>query len=410
MKKTTNLLLTALMLIAFTDNCNAQLWKKLKEKAEDAIVKSAEKEIDKTINGDSSSNDEDSNSEEKNDTESKNIVKHDSDEDLSLDSPEVWRDFRFVSGEKVIFYDDLSSEQVGEFPSRWDLVRGGAEVVKINGEKAIILVAETSNIITPLFTTKDYLGDEFTIEYDIMIPNLEEEKIWYMRHELHFSDAFRNNDAEIEIKKAARIEGWASNSNFKMESISVGMQNAWHHIAISYYKGKFKMYYDSKRVSNIPKFDMEPSILGIGLMCYSKNETKHPYLAIKNIKIAHGGGEMYNRIVADGEYVTNGIIFDSGKSKIKGSSLGIINQLVNILQDNPDWKFDIIGHTDSDGTDVINLTLSKDRANAVKEEMVNQGIAADRLHVIGKGESQPLNTNSTPEEKANNRRVAFVKK
>ncbi|WP_299779361.1 OmpA family protein [uncultured Formosa sp.] len=406
MKKTTNLLLAVLMIFAFTETSHAQLWKKLKQKAEDAIVK----EVDKTINGDTPSEDEDVESVETSDNENKTNVENDGDENASNNTPEIWRNFRFVPGEDVIFYDDLSSEQIGEFPSRWDLIKGGAEVVKINGEKAIILVAENNNIITPLFTTKDYLGDEFTIEYDIMLPNLEEEKIWYMRHDVYFTDAFGNTDAEIEIKKAAKIDGWAANSNFKMESISVGTQNAWHHIAISYYKGKFKMYYDSKRVSNIPKFDLEPSILGIGLMCYSYNKTKHPYLAIKNIRIAHGGGEMYNRIVADGEYVTNGIIFDSGKSEIKDTSLGIINQIANILEDNPDWKFDIIGHTDSDGTDATNLALSEERANAVKQAIVDQGIKADRLYVIGKGESEPLNSNSTPEEKANNRRVAFVKK
>ncbi|MBP1841058.1 OmpA family protein [Formosa algae] len=406
MKKTTNLLLAVLMIFAFTETSHAQLWKKLKQKAEDAIVK----EVDKTINGDTPSEDEDDGNVEQSDTEQETTVENDSNENTSMDSPEVWRNFRYVPGEDVIFYDDLSSEQIGEFPSRWDLVKGGAEVVKINGEKAIILVAENSNIITPLFNSEEYLGEEFTIEYDIMIPNLEEEQIWYMRHDLHFTDNFRVHDAEIEIKKAARIEGWAASTNFKMESISIGTQSAWHHISISYYKGKFKMYYDSKRVSNIPKFDLKPSILAIGLMCYSKNKTQHPYLAVKNIRIAHGGGEMYNRIVADGEYVTNGIIFDSGKSTIKGSSQGIINQIVNILQENTDWEFDIIGHTDSDGTDASNLTLSKNRANAVKEAIVSQGIAADRLNVIGKGESQPLNTNRTPEEKANNRRVAFVKK
>ncbi|QDO94734.1 hypothetical protein FNB79_12430 [Formosa sediminum] len=163
--------------MAFSVDSHAQLWKKLKEKAEDAIVKSAEKEIDKTINGDAPSeieDEEDIENIEKSDTEIETTVHTDNDDITSLDSPEIWRNFRFVPGENVIFYDDLSTEQIGEFPSRWDLVKGGAEVVKINGEKAIILVAETSNIIKPLFNSKDYLGDEFTIEYDILIPNLEE--------------------------------------------------------------------------------------------------------------------------------------------------------------------------------------------------------------------------------------------
>ncbi|WP_233265926.1 OmpA family protein [Formosa sp. L2A11] len=409
MKKTTNLLLAVLMIFAFSESCNAQLWKKLKQKAEDAIVKSAEKEIDKTVNGDdspSSNEDEDNNeSVENNDENTNNTVKKQN----SLDTPELWRDYRYVPGEDVIFYDDLKSEQVGEFPSRWDLVEGAAEVAKINGEKAIILLAKNQNTITPLFNSKDYLGDEFTIEYDILIPDFDDLQIWYTKHDLFFNTTLRNEDVEMEITAKHNINGHVSNSHFKIETTSVGTQNAWHHIAISYYKGKFKLYYDSKRISNIPNLGLDPTVFGIGLLCHSHAENQ-PYLAVKNFRIAHGGGEMYNRIVADGKYVTNGIVFDSGKSVIKDTSLGIINQMVSILQDNADWKFDIIGYTDSDGTNANNLILSKDRANAVKDAIVDQGIKADRLNVIGKGESDPLNTNSTPEEKANNRRVAFVKK
>jgi outer membrane protein OmpA-like peptidoglycan-associated protein len=389
------LIICCTFFFGFTNNVEAQFWKKLKKKAEKIV----EKEIDNTIDPNSKKGD----SEEKEEDTSS--------EKISADAPNLWRNFKFVPGEKVIFYDNLQFEEVGEFPSRWDLVKGNAEVAKLNGEKVIILTAENTNIIKPLFNKTGYLGDEFTIEYDVLIPNFFDEKIWHMENEIFFDSRVYSKSVEVRFDESSKkTRGWASNRNFKVEGVPLGNQNDWHHISISYYKGKFKMYYDNRRISNIPNFDMNPEIFALNLWCYYNGKKQHPYLAIKNIRIAHGGGQMYKRIIADGKYVTNGIIFDSGTSNIKKSSLGIINKVVSVLQEYKDWKFDIIGHTDNDGDDVSNIKLSSDRAEAVKKAIIEQGIDAARLSIIGKGESEPLNSNSTPEEKANNRRVAFVKK
>ena len=200
-----------------------------------------------------------------------------------------------------------------------------------------------------------------------------------------------------------------SSSSFKLENVSAGQVNQWHHIAISYYKGKFKMYYDDKRISNIPKFGTEPDIFAIDFHSYGHRNIKI-HQAIKNIRIAHGGGQMYKRIMADGKYVTNGILFDSGKSIIKPQSMGIINKVATVMEENPDWKFQIIGHTDSDGLTEKNLILSKQRADAVKQALIKLRIDEKRITTSGKGEDEPLNTNKTPEEKANNRRVEFILK
>lgn len=73
-------------------------------------------------------------------------------------------------------------------------------------------------------------------------------------------------------------------------------------------------------------------------------------------------------------------------------------------------NLNIVGHTDSDGTDESNMKLSKDRAEAVKKALVSvYGISEDRLSSEGKGEAEPVADNGTSQGKAQNRRVEFIK-
>ena len=75
----------------------------------------------------------------------------------------------FVRGSVVMFEDNMQGEQVGEFPSKWDLVRGNAEIATIQGQKCIALV-DGDGWIAPLVKggIKNYLGDVFTVEYDML--------------------------------------------------------------------------------------------------------------------------------------------------------------------------------------------------------------------------------------------------
>jgi len=99
------------------------------------------------------------------------------------------------------------------------------------------------------------------------------------------------------------------------------------------------------------------------------------------------------------------ILFNSGKSTFKQETFAVLQSITAILKEYPSSKFSIEGHTDSDGKDAMNQKLSEDRAGAVKNYLIENGIASDRLTSSGFGESKPIDTNKTAKGKANNRRV-----
>jgi len=80
-----------------------------------------------------------------------------------------------------------------------------------------------------------------------------------------------------------------------------------------------------------------------------------------------------------------------------------------MMTDHAELQFSVEGHTDSDGEDAANQKLSEARSKAVLDAMVKLGISGDRLTSKGHGESKPMTGNDTPEGKAQNRRVEFVK-
>ena len=99
------------------------------------------------------------------------------------------------------------------------------------------------------------------------------------------------------------------------------------------------------------------------------------------------------------------ILFDTGKSSIKAQSAAVLADIVKILNEYPNAKFTVEGHTDSTGSDELNQRLSDARANAVKEYLVEHGVDAFRLSSMGYGETKPIDTNNTAKGRANNRRV-----
>src|SRR5690606_26153334 len=99
------------------------------------------------------------------------------------------------------------------------------------------------------------------------------------------------------------------------------------------------------------------------------------------------------------------VFFDFDKSVLKDESKPDLNRAVEFLRQNPGISVEIAGHTDSVGNAPYNKKLSQSRAEAVRQYLVNGGIAASRLEANGYGEERPIADNGTEEGRARNRRV-----
>lgn len=332
-----------------------------------------------------------------------------------------WSKFDFVPGDEIIFDDTQEGERNGEFPSRWDLTNGSVENAVLDGENVIMFIKTNSNSsggIVPMMTNgyEDYLPDEFTVEFDAYFDdhNRTYRVLFYdgkNQNSLNRSVNPGSNNRVDRIKitqnsvsygtTTAHYPGLGDNSKEDASHSKPG----WRRVSISFNLRALKIYLDDARVLNIPNMSYNP----LGLTFAYHNPTGGHLGYIKNIKVAKGAVPLYDKMLTDGKIVTTGIRFDVNQATLRPESFGVINEIVNLMKENTSLNFSVEGHTDSDGSDSHNQTLSEARAKAVKDKMINMGVSPSRLKSVGHGQSIPIADNDTPEGKSHNRRVEFVK-
>jgi len=410
-------------LISF--NANAQVKIPVKKKVNKEVENRANKNVDKTIDKtfdklekglgglfkkkDKKSKDETTNKQGNNqigdetvDSESQTTVQEQKQPSLS------WAKFDFVPGDEVIFEDAPGAdEENGEFPSRWDLVKGQVEIAKFDGENVMLFIDGQPEIVPYLKnSSEDYLPEVFTIEFDYYTPVAGNRISVYLYDDKNQKKV--HHDMYMDISSKGVSEKLSNVSGELPDIDYTNSRNArWIHVSIAFTKGKLKVYMDDTRVINIPHYEGNPT--GLTLQAYWADLGEDKPFYFKNIRIAEGGVKYYDRVIQDGKIIVNGIRFDLNKATIKPESNGAINEIFQLMQNQAELNFSVEGHTDSDGHDDYNMQLSKDRAEAVMNRLIQLGISSDRLISTGYGESKPIDNNTTAEGKANNRRVEFVK-
>lgn len=346
-------------------------------------------------------------------------------------SEQIYNKYDFIPGDKIIFYDDFSDTDVGEFPRKWKLKgrsgpgiesRNGVEVVGYQGRRFMRSVPSSTDqggsqgpsaADVRLNIPKD-MPEKFTIEFDALLGKTDKK---YHNYDYVYSVAMYNEKTRgvsapvsIGFRKEAGIialSGRGANSLYTETQLEKRDQKV-HRISISVNGAFVKAYIDHERVINDPDAIVRPvKYIGIGMGNYGYHPAED--IMITNFRVAEGGKDIKSALDTDGKIVTHGILFDTGSDRIKPESLPTLKMILKLLQDDPSLKFSIEGHTDNQGGTAINQPLSEKRAQAVKAWLESKGLAADRLTAKGWGQDKPMDKNDTSEGRANNRRVEFVK-
>jgi len=313
----------------------------------------------------------------------------------------AYSNYDFVPGAQVLFEDAFTEDQDGEFPSHWKLNSGQGVVNKIGADQCFFLTEGNYVKVAPRLTSeKDYLPDSFTVEFDFYALNGA-----YRPMMLFTTTTDENRFIQVgeDVSTGYFPKDFSGTYPGDKENTYNGR---WHHAAMIKKGNQLKFYEDQYRVLVIPDCgECKMSFLEMGGI----GNQDHP-LVFRNFRLAKGGNmNLIGQKFTDTKIVTHGINFDVDKATIRPESMGTLNMIVNVLQTNPDVKFEIDGHTDNTGDANHNLQLSQARADAVRTQLVSMGIDGSRLTTKGFGSTVPVADNSTLEGRANNRRVEFVK-
>ena len=311
--------------------------------------------------------------------------------------------YDFVPGDKVIFFDDLASEEIGEFPSRWNLDNGVFEVVK-QGNENYIMCTDRGTIRPKVAPAP--LPPKYTVEMEFYSKGPGHRAHWFWIQWMGDND---DPIGELSMKDNNHTYLMILEKEIASKDLPEELSPGKHTMRIMATKTTLKCYIDHERVANVPATEgFNPLGLRVQMDPYL-DEPGNPML-IRSFRFAEGGKTLKEQLDETGRIVTHGILFDSGSDKIKGESYKTLADIGQLLAGAPDLRLSIEGHTDSDGADDANLKLSDRRAASVKSYLVDAyKIDGARLETKGCGETKPIDTNDTAEGKANNRRVELVK-
>ena len=334
---------------------------------------------------------------------------------------QVYSKFDFVPGDKLLFFDDFALDFIGDFPSKWN-TNGSGEVVTV-GDSPQKWLKILPGYGTHYIPDVPSLPEEYTIEFDIMGLGIDRQTASTATMEvgLFDNDGFTQGDnyAKVyipfcqyspigfRVRNYIRRGGGAEINNVVNADVRQAILNQ-PHVSIAVNKRRFRLWINEKKYVDIPRMVPEGNVIKALKFQINHFKDGKEQVFISNLKVAEGGVDLRRKLIAEGEVSTNGILFDSGSANIQPQSMGIIRQISQVLQQEQMMNLMIEGHTDSDGDDSMNMDLSKRRAEAVRNALIDiYNVAPSRLQTAGKGETEPVGDNGTTDGKALNRRVVF---
>lgn len=423
--KVGNILLVFCILFSL-QNSNAQIFKKLKKTVEQTVLNKSEEIAQKETSSKIDTIYENvkkprKNSKKATQNESDN---YDTEENVSQEFPNtfgVYKNFTFVPGNNTVFYDNFYDEYTGDFPSKWETA-GNGEVVVLDSEDGKWLSLMRRSGYYPTIASKE-LPENYTIEFDLITNgylkgNAISKLYFAFLPKKAYSMGSAGSVASIEIVlsdyfKVAKVENFGNEATTRVSNSidrnRTDIINAKTHISIAVNGKRLRMWINEEKYIDSPNILQGKLGKHFIIEVLDVLPEKNHFIGIANFRIAEAN-EDFRTLLKNGKYSTTGIYFDTNTWQVKNESYAVIKNVATLLNENPSLQLKIVGHTDADGSDGDNLMLSENRAEAIKQILVEQfNIDDSRLTTEGKGEKLPVADNTTEQGKAKNRRVEFVK-
>lgn len=310
----------------------------------------------------------------------------------------AWVNYDFVPGDRALYVDDFTVDNVGDFPRRLEFMDGNMEIAELKSGGRMLRVTSWPGKFA--IALPEVLPERFTIEFDAT-PG-------YYGNPLIFRFAEGAADDVRFRQHGGRGQGGVFGHTHQQQG-----ETPWQLADGQIYRarimadGKYvKVYMNDTRVANIPNAELGRSNK---IVVEVPGHADTPTL-IGNFSVMAGGKKLYDAIVAKGRVATQGIYFDVGSDRVRPESSPTLKEIAAMLKDHPELKLTIEGHTDNAGAAAANQTLSEKRAAAVKAVLTSAyGVDGARLQTKGLGASKPVGPNTTVEGRQNNRRVELVK-
>jgi outer membrane protein OmpA-like peptidoglycan-associated protein len=315
---------------------------------------------------------------------------------FAQESQQLAEGWDFVPGEKLLLFDDFTDMPKGGSPPHWK-VRGAS--VKLGADGRLILSQASE-----LFPNVASWPKNFTVEHDFAVQKCdnaqyawtfanaegeEQWKLWIAFHPDGECDAVLSGAGDqLGAAKCKYAEG-------QLNRLGLWMQD-----------GRLRLYWNSDRLIDVNQ--VKSQVLAQVWTAFDPNEGATA--SFSRVRIAESSPDFSKTILSSGRFVTHGIQFDVNSDRLRPESAPVLKLIASALAAQTSLKVRIEGHTDSTGDAAKNLDLSKRRAESVKKALATQyGIDGARLSTEGFGATKPLGSNDSPQGRAENRRVEFVK-
>ena len=303
----------------------------------------------------------------------------------------------FIPGERTIFFDDFSDIGADDIPALWPVHEGKLVLRTLkDGVPPERYATENVMLTSPPMT----VPANFTFELEwtgggVMEWNFRNGKTIVLTAVVH-----ADTDGKFASAQLLGADGEALGSGKISADTSKPIE-----FELRAQQRKMGAYLNGQKVIDVNEFQFA------AINHFDDLEAKFRDVSIHKVRVAETAPDFVSAINASGKFVTHGIEFDADSDGLKPESAAVLKQIAAALVKDPQLKLEIDVHTDSSGDSDHNLKLSQLRAQAVQSVLVTQfGIAAARLTATGFGATKPIGSNATPEDRAENRRVEFVRR